>query len=142
MTAPNPHAVLAYATAPHPFHDWDESPGTAADPDAITPAQYQARWLMRARSINPQFNVDVQQPKRRGRPKGSGHPQRPTKVIGGVLHLWCPKCEKFQPVTEFYRRLKAYQPVCRNHQECSGQQWRNARDKRQAALCEAEQEAT
>ncbi len=127
---------LEWATSPHPFATAHDEPGTAIDADAITPAQYHARWLARARAINLAFAPVPM--KQRGR-KGGGHPPRPTRTVLGVKEIWCGGCKDFHPTSDFYRRLGSFQPKCKRHDRASGQKWARASAGRQAALCEQEQ---
>ncbi len=137
MNLPLPTDV-EWATSPHPFAIAHDEPGTAIDADAITPAQWEARWLARAREINLAFAPVPM--KQRGR-KGGGHPPRPTRTrADGVVELQCNKCLLYLPADCFYRRLKSRQPTCKHCASSrGGQQWRSWKDGRQAALCEQEQ---
>ena len=127
-----------WSVGPHPFITFCEAPGTAQD-DHLTMEQWERRRAMVAMALNPALNIDrmpEDKPGRRGRPKGSGQPPRPTRMINGVLSLRC--CEgHWQPVTEFYRSGRGYQSRCKFH-SASGQGWKRQYYQRQAEQAERE----
>ncbi len=61
----------AWAVPPHPFAPMcSEAPGTAHEPDDLTPAEYERRWVSHAMEINPDFRHQAKG--RRGRKARDG----------------------------------------------------------------------